>query len=318
MNTKAQLLLLTLGLIFVCQNPVLAQGFPIFQEENGLVVIEAESSISFGEWTKETAIPLFTGENYLLYQGADYFNSPGNSKMTYQLQITTAGKYRFQWRSRIAIGDSNTEHNDSWLRFPDAADFYAEKGNVRLYPKGIGKTPNPEGSSREGWFKVYQNVRNNWTWRASTSDRDPHNIYVEFDSAGTYTLEVAGRSNGHALDRIVLYHSAVSEAVATNINNPESVNLNPLSSRKELEILSVQLLPNPATDRLTITIPENFDPHLSRLIFFDAAGRIVQQSTQRIESPGRLQIPVHELAPGIYWLQITNKKQLLRSQFIKH
>lgn len=317
MNRRAHLYLLILVLFFVSQNPILAQGLPLFQEEIGLVVIEAESSITFGDWTKNTAIPSFTGENYLLYQGADYFNNPGNSKMTYRVQITTAGKYRFQWRSRIAVGDSNTEHNDSWLRFPDAADFYAEKGNVRLYPKGIGKTPNPGGSSREGWFKVYQNVRNNWTWRASTSDNDPHNIYVEFDSAGTYTLEIAGRSNGHALDRIVLYHSSVSEAVATNINNPESLNLNPVNSSKELEVLSVQLLPNPATDRLTITIPENFDQQLSRLIIFDAAGSMLQQSTQRIESPGMLQIPVHDLPPGIYWLQITNKKQLLRSQFIK-
>lgn len=304
-------------LLVFSKNVILGQSVPLFQEENGLVVFEAESSTNFGQWTPKTSIASFSGESYLLYEGPDLFNTPGQSKITYQLQITNPGRYRFQWRSRIAIGDSNTEHNDSWLRFPDASDFYAEKGTIRLYPKGVGKTPNPEGSTKEGWFKVYQNVRDNWTWRASTSDRDPHNIYVEFDTAGIYTLEVAGRSNGHALDRIALYQSTVTESMATNLNTPTSVNLNPTNSSVELEVLPIQLFPNPATNYINITIPERFTGNPSRMILYDGAGRVFNKHSKVIELSGTLRVPISHLPTGIYWLQITNRQQLLRSKFIK-
>ncbi|GAB5552731.1 MAG: hypothetical protein Sapg2KO_23220 [Saprospiraceae bacterium] len=317
MKKKPHYCLILFLLLVLSQEVTLGQSVPLFQEENGLVVFEVESATNFGQWTPKTSIAGFSGEGYLLYEGPDLFNTPGQSKMTYQLQITTPGKYRFQWRSRIAIGDSNTEHNDSWLRFPDASDFYAEKGNIKLYPKGLGKTPNPEGSTKEGWFKVYQNVRNNWAWRASTNDNDPHNIYVEFDSAGIYTLEVAGRSNGHALDRIALYQSTVAESMATNLNTPTSVNLNPTSNSVELEVLPIQLSPNPANNYINIAIPKGFTGNSSRMILSDAAGRIFNTHSKTIELSGTKRIPISHLPPGVYWLQITNGQQLLRSKFIK-
>ena len=310
-------LLTALSLLLIQSIPLLSQTRPLFQEENGLVVIEAESAMIPGEWSQETALSPFTGENYLLYTGPDLFNTPGRALLEYEIMISTPGKYRFQWRSRIAIGDSNTEHNDSWLRFPNASDFYGQKGEALVYPKGVGKTPNPEGSTREGWFKIYQNVRDNWTWRASTSDRDPHDIFVEFDSAGTYLMQIAGRSNGHAIDRIALYHSTVAESFATNTLRPESVNLNPINSSVELEALPIQLLPNPTHDKINIIIPENFRSNRSNLMVFSASGQLMQNTVQSIDASSSLTISVNNFPPGVYWLQITNKQQILRSKFIK-
>lgn len=316
MKKTSQIFPLLIALTLI-QYSLSGQDFPLFQEEAGLVIIEAESSHTLGQWSPQTSISLFTGDSYLLYTGPNLFNDPGSSVMNYQIIISTAGKYRFQWRSRIAVGDSNTEHNDSWLRFPDAADFYGEKGTERVYPKGVGKTPNPEGSSKDGWLKIYQNRLNDWTWNASTSDRDPHNIFVEFDTAGTYLLQIAGRSNGHAIDRIALYHSTVTTSFATNTTRPESVNLNPVSSSVALEVLPLKVLPNPATDILTISVPENFERSLSQLRIFNASGQMVKHLSQRIETPSVFNIAVQEFPAGIYWLQIMNKKQLLRSKFVK-
>jgi len=90
------------------------------------------------------------------------------------------------------------------LRFPDADDFFGQKGSSKVYPKGSGKTPNPAGASSDGWFKVYLGGTTNWTWASSTSDNNAHKIYVKFNSAGTYTMEISGRSKHHLIDRIVL------------------------------------------------------------------------------------------------------------------
>jgi hypothetical protein len=94
---------------------------------------------------------------------------------------------------------------DSWLRFPDATDFYAKKGDGNVvYPKGAQNHPWPNGAGSDGWFKIFQNSEADWTWSTLTSDDDPHEIYVQFDAPGSYTMEISGRSKGHLLDRIVL------------------------------------------------------------------------------------------------------------------
>ena len=128
------------------------------------------------------------------------------------------------WRSRITNGNDGTEHNDTWLRFADADDFYGKKGDHIVYPGGTGKTPRPNGSSKEGWFKVYMSGAGTWKWASNTSDNDGHGIYVKFDEAGDYIMEISARSSHHALDRFVMVKSGI------NINDvtDESVALSEL------------------------------------------------------------------------------------------
>jgi hypothetical protein len=187
-----------------------------FVESGGLVIVEAESVPTAGDWDQGTATDGYTGSSYLEWTGPDLFSKPGEGLLSYQLEISTPGTYRFRWRSRINVGTNNTEHNDAWLRFPDADDFYGQKNSSIVYPKGSGKSPNPNGAGKDGWFKVYQNTRDKWSWDARTSDHDAHNIYVRFDNPGTYTMEISGRSFGFALDRIVLFTDSVSNNDATD------------------------------------------------------------------------------------------------------
>lgn len=193
-----------------------------FEEQDGLVVIEAESGSLPGGWTAKSTIAGYTGTSYVEWTGGDAFNNPGNGLTEYSIQINNPGTYAFKWRSRIAMGNNNTEHNDAWLRFPDADEFFAvQNGNI-IYPHGSGQSPTPEGSGADNWFKIYMNQLDTWSWITQTSDNDPHFIFVQFNNPGIYKLQISGRSNGFALDRMVLFSNDVLEAVATNTGQGET------------------------------------------------------------------------------------------------
>ena len=175
-------------------------------EEGDLVVIqvETETATLTSSWRLRTDIDGFTGDGYIVWEGEPLFwkgNPGGVAILTYEIEIPKAGTYLFNWRSHIAKGTESTEHNDSWLRLPDADAFYGEKSNgSRVYPTGSGNTPNPAGESGNGFFKVYMNTVNSWTFTSGTSDHDFHSIYATYDEPGIYTVEIAPRSDFHAID----------------------------------------------------------------------------------------------------------------------
>ena len=190
-----------------------------YEEVGGMVIMEAENlKVAGTDWKVESNVAGFTGGAYINWTGPNSFGRPGLGVITTTIRINTPGKYQFQWRSKVGKGTNSTEHNDSWLRFSDASAFYGEKNGSRVYPRGTGLTPNPKGSSADGWFKIYLSGTTNWTWRSSTSDNDAHSIFVEFDSPGVYTMEISGRSQSHFIDRIALYRTGNG----TNLSNPET------------------------------------------------------------------------------------------------
>lgn len=194
----------------------------VFQESGGIVKAEFENAVFTNDWELKTFLEGATGEGYMVWNGADFFSRPIVGRTTFSIKITTAGTYRFLWHSAYTIGDNGTEHNDTWLRFSDAEDYYASKGDGKVYPKGVGKTPNPEGASADGWFKIYRSGNDKgFKWQARTYDRDPHQIYVTFDQAKVYKMEVSGRSNGHAVDKFLLHLDTINEADAINADFSE-------------------------------------------------------------------------------------------------
>ncbi len=196
-----------------CTNP---SDF-IFNEDDGLVVVEFESAAFEGNWTMKNNGNNFSGDGYLVWEGPQYFNDPGNGVIMFKIKITNPGAYQFIWRNGIKAGNDGTEHNDTWLRFNDADDFYGKKGNSIVYPNDTGKTPNPKGASKDGWFKIYRSGSNlDFKWQSRTSDHDAHDVFVKFDAPGTYLMEVSARSSNHALDKFVLFNSSWAEAAATS------------------------------------------------------------------------------------------------------
>ncbi|WP_271784071.1 hypothetical protein [Aquimarina algiphila] len=206
----------------------------IFTEKDGLLIVESENgNFSGTPWELTKSLSEFSGDGYLVWNGTDFLGKPGEGLLSYKIRITKPGTYRFIWRSYITIGTNGSEHNDSWLRIPDAKHFYGQKGDGHIvYPKGTTLDPIPEsngqtsttpnGSGKDGWFKIYMNKASKWHWQSSTSDNDGHNIFVVFDSAGDYTIEISGRSKGHGVDKFVLFTEGVTQETAIKDNAVKS------------------------------------------------------------------------------------------------
>ncbi len=159
----------------------------VYLEQGGYVHFEAEDASTVGSWDVNTALNDYTGSGYLEWTGPDYFseNNAGNGIITYHFRVETAGNYELRWRSRIAKGESNTESNDTWVRFSTGNDVAGEE-------------------PLSGWTKVYMGEFGIWSWSARTVDHVANPVRQYF-SQGDHTLEISGRSYGHAIDRIALY-----------------------------------------------------------------------------------------------------------------
>ncbi|MEM7573797.1 MAG: DUF5060 domain-containing protein [Bacteroidota bacterium] len=201
-----------------------------YQETDGLLVIEMENAAELNGWEITNTIGGASGSGYIHWTDGQFLNQTGNGPLLYRVQINTPGTYRFEWRVAVGFGTNSTEHNDSWLKI-NGSNFYALKNNSQLQPKPqCNNSPDygcPNGSSTNGFFKIYGGGVNSFQWAARTSDNDAHQIYADFDQPGIYDIEVNARSTFHAIDRLILYHSSVSQGDARNLNNPESPTLTP-------------------------------------------------------------------------------------------
>ena len=190
-----------------------AQDTPCqFVEQDGLVVIEAENLPLTRGWQVSNDTKGFSGAGYIFWNGQDHFEEPRHGLIEAKIRISNPGIYRFQWRGRVGEGADFTEYNDTWLRFPDASDYYGLKEGEKVYPKGSGKLPEPEGAGADGWFKIFHTADINWAFSTNTSDNEGYQPYVFFADPGVYTLQISGRSRKHFIDRLVLHQKNQSNA----------------------------------------------------------------------------------------------------------
>lgn len=159
----------------------------IYHEEDGIVLFEVEDAEPFEGWQLKTDLADFEGDGYFEWTGPNSLpkNTAGKGTIKYHFRIETAGNYQLRWRSHIALGNENTEHNDSWARLATGQDI-------------VGQHP------LDGWTKIYMSTQNEWSWTSKTVDNVGEHIRQYF-SEGDHTVEISGRSTGHAIDRIALY-----------------------------------------------------------------------------------------------------------------
>ncbi|MEM8818178.1 MAG: Ig-like domain-containing protein [Pseudomonadota bacterium] len=241
-----------------------------FIENDGLVVIEFESASALPDaWRSASSYSsskspsvnnpgAAAADDFIVWEGPQYFNNPGNGQITYQVQIETPGLYTFDWHNQVGNGTNTTEHNDTWLKI-DADAFYAVKGNSVVRPKGASSDndyPNgaglPNGGGADGWFKVYSSGANNWKWSARTSDSDAHTIVARFDAPGVYDIHISARSSSHILDRMILVNEAVYDGNPRNLNLPES-------NRVEVSGVPVDPPPPPPPNLAPTADPDSAD-----------------------------------------------------------
>lgn len=211
----------------------------VFTENNGVIVIEAEDAQLPEGWLIKNSHNANQGQ-YIQWQGADYFKTPGVAVIPYFIDIKSPGHYQVHWANKIAAGNSPTDANDSWLKIT-SHQFYGKKEQHIVCPINHNNTLNacaglpPEGDGDEGWFKVYRSGEkiNYWSWSTNTSDYDHHDIWAEFRQPGIYQLFIAARSKGHAIDKIVLSKKELSKKELTT---------NQLDSLSEKSFKSQQVL----------------------------------------------------------------------------
>lgn len=248
-----------------------------FIEENGLVVIEMENNPGIsGNWKTNATTTTSdnindpgsaTGGDFIVWEAAQNLGNPGVGLLTYPVEITTPGVYRFQWRNQVGLGTSSTEHNDTWLKI-EADAFYGEKNNGSsiVCPNGLDPVQNDctgtttlNGSSGDGWFKIYASQGTNWGWSTFTSDNDGHLIYARFDQPGTYNILVSARSSSHVIDRMVLsLDSQYSASAGQNLSLPQSAQ-------------NTDVTPGASANSpydVTVTVSDQCDPALSSQVNF--------------------------------------------------
>ena len=187
-----------------------------YLEQSGRLVVEIESEPAGDSWAQRQDIYGYTGAGFLVYNGPNNFaksEATRGEAITYSFRITNAGNYQLRWRSRNTVGDEPTDHNDSWVQFPTGQNIDDE------HPL-------------DGWTKAYMGQVNQWTWDAATVDG--HNRPIrQFFEAGEHTIQIAGRSNGHGLDRFVLYRYEEEEHFDTSLYM--SLATSPKASEEQLE-----------------------------------------------------------------------------------
>ena len=195
----------------------------VFTEQNGRLLVEIESAPAVSNWHPTADFPNYTGTAAYEWTGAGTTGARNADAgaLTFHFKINTPGNYEFRWRSRIGEGTNATEANDSWVRFPTGSNISGEH-------------------ALSGWTKGYMNQIGEWSWRTVTVDHVGEPIRQHF-TAGDHTLEIAGRSKGHVLDRFVLFkYDSVNFHDETFTQAPQSS-----YTGDEIEVIAVQPEPEP-------------------------------------------------------------------------
>ncbi|MEO0795571.1 MAG: hypothetical protein AAFX93_10425 [Verrucomicrobiota bacterium] len=193
-------------------------------ESGGLVVIDPEHGELHEDWRTRPSTYLddptmagSLGSGWIEWTGPQKFNttlddSAANGISTLRFEIKTAGEYTFRWRTKqYNAGQAGDQGNDTYVKFETGTPIEAtgSKGTKYTLTK---------------FTKVWIQNKQAWSWGVNF---EPHhgefvNTAKVFYNAGVHEIKLAGRSRGHAIDRIVLHHSTVPFNAANFQNAPES------------------------------------------------------------------------------------------------
>ncbi|MEM9341099.1 MAG: T9SS type A sorting domain-containing protein [Bacteroidota bacterium] len=164
----------------------------IVEEQNGLLVFEAERFSLQGSWKIGTDTDKASGGQFIYYDGANSFGKVDASQYCfYTFRINNPGNYTLKWTMRQPEGEQGSDlGNDAWFYFvEDRARAFGGTEILTAYHKFVGR------SDDDFTFNGSVDMDHSQSW-----------VSVSFPSAGEYTLKLGGRSKGFEVDRFVLYN----------------------------------------------------------------------------------------------------------------
>lgn len=305
MKTTIQILIAMLatdclaGVIATAQSQA-AQSQAAYQEQNGIVVIEAENTDSpLGRWQTADSISGYTGDGYLNFTGNDYLHGPADSPLRYTFTIKQSGLYFLHLlcarETQIIDGETRKDvANDCYVRVegdfqagPNAGDQHGDNATLAILKKDT---------------KFFGGDDRAFVW-ASGNHLDPgghENKRVaayRFKAGQTYDLVVSGRSKAFKLDRIVFRlkkvhpNNAENRGASETLANPDrsqiSNRINPPNGR--IAVVADGNSPDPDDIGATAVILGLLDAadltdrlvHLSHSCDLQPASRISAKDEQR-------------------------------------
>ncbi|MEE1674759.1 DUF5060 domain-containing protein [Agarivorans aestuarii] len=184
-------------------------------EQNGLIVIEAENTLSsLGEWQGKSELAGYTGASYLEFNGNSYISGPVNSPLEYSFTAAQTGTYHLHmYVARETIDNRTDVANDGYVRLDGNYDAVSGEGNAT---KAILSSDT----------KFYGGADNKFVWASGKrldKNHAKHNAIYNLKAGEEYSFTLSGRSKFFKVDRIVFRHSSVSPASAQNLDLPETL-----------------------------------------------------------------------------------------------
>uniref|UniRef100_A0A7S4DVS9 Uncharacterized protein n=1 Tax=Lotharella globosa TaxID=91324 RepID=A0A7S4DVS9_9EUKA len=178
---------------------------PLWEEQNGVIMIEAENidfAAADNKWTLETSEKeqSFIGYDYLNIEMTSVYKLKKVGKLCYPVKFHTTGWWKFEMRS---INGGKTEHNDVFALMSNYNWIV-----VRSQDGDVRNSTTARQDLGKAYTKAYRNGKaGTWKWDTRTVDFDPHEFFFYVDEPGASTeLCVAGRSTVFGIGKLLLFN----------------------------------------------------------------------------------------------------------------
>jgi hypothetical protein len=161
---------------------------------NGIIAIEAESVPVTEGWVYKADTTKFSGLGYLEWGMTGQGIKPGKGILNYTFDISEPGNYQLFIRGKLLNPANRPETldpdgNDIWVKFIGGNDVKNQK------------------CLANDWFKtLIIGHPTGWTWNTNADGGKTHPLTAvcRYYEKGTYTISLCGRSEGFAIDKIIL------------------------------------------------------------------------------------------------------------------
>lgn len=173
-----------------------------FEEKDGLIVMEAESTTSnLGKWIAKKDVNGYTGSGHLEFTGNNQASGPATSPLTYSFTVNKAGSYRLIIKSRKRLAGAEADKsNDCYVKLE--GDFNASSNACGSHNCDAQKADLTKN------MKFFGGNATNWGW-AQQLDLGGHdnkrNAVYRLKAGKTYVMTVSGRSKNYNFDKIVFF-----------------------------------------------------------------------------------------------------------------